>query len=351
MQAIRTIIAGVLFSAALFGATGTQAAPLEVRVGWVVAPGGLAPLIFDDAYRNPDITKHYGKSYTVKTFKFRGSTPQITALAAGELNIAQLAFSSFSLAIVNAKLTDLRIVADIFQDGVGDYLTQEYLVHGKSDIRKVEDLKGKTIGVNAFGGALDIAQQAYLKKRGLMIDRDFKEVEVSFSSMVAAFGERRVDMIGMGMPFKEIMRKRFGARTLFTMKQAIGPSQQILWAARSNFIRDNRAALLDFMEDYVRGLHWFFDPANRTPVLAMIAKFNKRPVSAYSEWALTNKDYYRDPYAFPDMKALQDNVDLQRDFGFIKEKVDVKAYADFSLIEETKKRLGGKTPAGWQFAR
>ena len=69
--------------------------PLKLRIGWAVVPGQLTSIIF----AKPDILKHYGKSYTVELTHFRGSTPQITALAAGELDIAALAFSSFGLAI------------------------------------------------------------------------------------------------------------------------------------------------------------------------------------------------------------------------------------------------------------
>ncbi len=35
-------------------------------------------------------------------------------------------------------------------------------------------------------------------------------------------------------------------RTLFTMGQAIGPSQTVLWAMREDFIKAHRAALVDF---------------------------------------------------------------------------------------------------------
>lgn len=81
-------------------------APLKIRIGWVVAPAQLTPMLFE----KKEILKHYGKSYTVEPVHFRGSTPQITALAAGELEIAALAYSSFPLAVLNAKL-DARDLA------------------------------------------------------------------------------------------------------------------------------------------------------------------------------------------------------------------------------------------------
>jgi NitT/TauT family transport system substrate-binding protein len=40
----------------------------------------------------------------------------------------------------------------------------------------------------------------------------------------------------------------------------------------------------------------------------------------------------------PDLAALQRNVDLTHDLGFVKASFDVKKYADLSLIEEAAKR-------------
>src|SRR5215469_12276364 len=71
--------------------------PLKLRVGWAVVPAQLTSVLF----AKPELLKHYGKSYTVEPIHFRGSTPQITALAAGELDLAALAFSSFALTIQN----------------------------------------------------------------------------------------------------------------------------------------------------------------------------------------------------------------------------------------------------------
>jgi NitT/TauT family transport system substrate-binding protein len=53
----------------------------------------------------------------------------------------------------------------------------------------------------------------------------------------------------------------------------------------------------------------------------------------------TKKDYYHDPYARPDLEALQRNINTQKELGFLKINIDVKKYADLSLVEEAAKRL------------
>ena len=46
------------------------------------------------------------------------------------------------------------------------------------------------------------------------------------------------------------------------------------------------------------------------------------------EWAFTDKDQYRDPNGMPNLSALQSNLQLQKQVGFLKEDIDVKKYSD-----------------------
>lgn len=137
------------------------ATPLNIRIGWVVMSGDMAPLVFE----KPDILKDYGKTYTVEPIHFKGTSPQITALAAGQLDIASLAYSSFGLAIDNARLSDLRVVADGFQDGHPGYASIPYMVRNHGGVTKIGDLKGKTMGVNVIGAAVDIGGRATVLAR------------------------------------------------------------------------------------------------------------------------------------------------------------------------------------------
>src|SRR3974390_1280256 len=101
-----------------------QAAPVKIRVGWVVVPASIAPLVLE----KKDILKHFGQSYVAEASRFEGTPPVITALASGELDIGPLAFSSFALAIQNARMDDLRVICDEIQDGVAGHGSNEFMV-------------------------------------------------------------------------------------------------------------------------------------------------------------------------------------------------------------------------------
>jgi sulfonate transport system substrate-binding protein len=220
--------------------------PLVLRIGWAVVPGQLTSLIF----AKPELLAHYGKSYTVELVHFRGSAPQITALAAGDLDIAALAFSSFGLAIQNAHMDDLRAIGDLYQDGVDGYYANEYVGRTDSAIHSIEDLKGKALATNGIGGAIDMALRKILRDHGLQERRDYQIVEVQFPNMAAALDEHKVDLAGMVMPFALSAKKAGKIRTLFTMKDAMGETQTPLMATRQEFLSAHHDELVDFFSDW-----------------------------------------------------------------------------------------------------
>src|SRR5579863_1225603 len=158
-----------------------QADPVKIHMGWVAAPATLIPILFP----TDGIAKHNGISYTVEATHFQGSPLQITALQAGEIDIAALGFSSFSLAVENAGMTDLKIIGDEIQWGVAGYGTADFAVLKDGPIQKVEDLKGKVLVTNGLGGGLDMIMKTMMLKRGLQDKRDFSVIEVNFPNMKA----------------------------------------------------------------------------------------------------------------------------------------------------------------------
>ncbi len=311
-----------------------QAAPLKIRVGWVVVPASIAPLVL----AKKDLLTHFGQSYVAEATHFAGTPPVITALAAGELDIGPLAFSSVALAIQNAHMDDLRVIRDEIEDGVPGYATNEFMVLSDGPVKTVADLKGKVLATNAMGSAVDIAMRAVLRRSGLEANRDYTIVEAPFPAMRAMLAEKKVDLISAVPPFSLDPNLRAIAHTLFTQKDAFGVTQLTMWTARTGFIQENRAALVDFLEDTVRVMRWYIDPKNHEAAVAIVAGLNKAPPERM-EWAFTGRDQYRDPNGMPNLSALQSNFQLQKQMGFLTEDIDAKKYSDVSMVEEAAKRL------------
>lgn len=328
----------VAFLAALllFGCGSARSAePVKIRIGWVVVPASLEPILF----AVPGLARHQGKTYDLEPIHFEGTSPEITALASGELDIAPLAFSAIGLAIQNAHMTDLRIMADEVQDGAHGYYSNEFMVLKDGPIKTIEDLKGKTLATNALGTAVDIGMRAELLRHHLHFPGDYNIIEVRFPQMQPILAEHKADLITAVPPFSYDPKLRGMARTLFTMKDAFGTTQLTAWVSRKPFLDRNHAALVDLMEDVLRAVRWYTNPANHDQAVAIVAKFMKQPPERFSNWLFTKKDDYRDPTGLPDLAALQRNLDTTEKLGLLKIHVDVKKYTDLSIVKEANARL------------
>lgn len=333
MRALKLV--GVVVLGIIAAAGTARAEPLKLRVGWVVPVTNLASILF----AKDEIARHNGTSYVMEASRFQSSTQQITALATGDLDFALLGFTSVPVAVENAGMSDVRVVIGELQDGAPGYYSQEFFVLADGPVKKVEDLKGKVLATNTFGSAVDIAMRVQLKKHGLEFKRDYTVVETSFPAMKAMLAERKVELIPGVLPFSMDPELRRIARPLFTQADAIGIGELGTWAARTNFLQSKRAAILDFMEDYLRVVRFYTNPANHAEAVEIAAKFSKLPPAVFDSWLFTRKDYYRNPKGLADVNALQATYNIQRELGFLKTDIPAKTYVDLSLIEEAARRL------------
>jgi ABC-type nitrate/sulfonate/bicarbonate transport system substrate-binding protein len=312
------------------------AEPVKIRASWVVAPSDWTPLLLE----KPDLMKDQGKSYVFEPMCFEGTPAVITALANNELELGNLAFSSLALAIQNAGLEDLRIVGDQFKDGAEGHYTNQFFVLKDSPVQKVADLKGRIVATNAAGSAVDIAMRAMLRKHGLEDKRDYTMIEAPFPTMKAMLVQKKADLAPFVAPFSFDPELKQIGRPLFAQKDAIGTTQMIVWVARKGFLEKNRAAMVDFMEDSLRVVRWYLDPKNHGEAAQIAARVTKQPPERFTGWLFTaDKDYARSPDLLPDLAALQANIEVQRDLGFLKGPIDVQKYVDLSIVREAATRL------------
>jgi sulfonate transport system substrate-binding protein len=336
MRLIRSALAACTAAAFAFAAYSAQAEPVKIRLSYVVPVANWSSLL----PAKPELMTHLNKSYTLEVTRFQGTPPMITALASGQLDIGDLAYSSFALAIQNAGLEDLRIISDDFQDGVPGYYTDQYFVRNDSGIKTIADLKGKVLATNAAGSAVDIAMRVMLRKHHIDDKKDVSIVEAAFPNMRNMLEAHKVDLIPGVLPFSYNPDLLKEAHPLFDQKQAVGRTQMIVWAARAGWLKQNRAAMIDFMADALRVMRWFQDPKNHDAAVKIAVDMTKIPAPVWNSWLFVKgKDYYRNPDGLPDLKALQANIEAQRQVGLLKADVRVAKYADLSIAREAAARL------------
>src|ERR1700691_4343646 len=101
-----------------------------------------------------------------------------------------------------------------------------------------------------------------LRRHGLDAAKDVTTVEIAFPNMNAVLEDKKADLIISVLPFYLDPKLQQTANTLFTSREAMGPTEISMLTATDGFLRDHRAALVDFLEDYLRALHWYNDPAH-----------------------------------------------------------------------------------------
>ena len=187
MWLVRAWLIGLVAAISLLAQGASKAEPVKIRVSWIAPLSNWASLLME----KKEIAQHMGRTYILEPVRYAGTPQMITALANNELEIANLAFATLPIAIHNAGLSDLRVIADEFQDGVQDYYSQEYMVLADGPVKRLEDMKGRVIATNAGGSAVDVAMRKMLLKVGLEQKRDYVMIEAPLPTMRAMLAEKK----------------------------------------------------------------------------------------------------------------------------------------------------------------
>jgi NitT/TauT family transport system substrate-binding protein len=240
-------------------------------------------------------------------------------------------------------MSDLRIISDELQDGVSGYYSNEFMVRKDGPIKTFDDLRGKILATNAYGSGTDVPLRIMLAKHNLQDKRDVTIIEAQIPAMPAVLADGKAELIVLPLPFTANPAVGAATRTIATVGDAVGINQLGMLVARQSFIDKNRAALADFMEDALRQIRWYLDPANHAEAVKIAASITKSAPERWDSWLFKKDgemgDYYRNPDGKPNVEALQKVIDLQVQYGFLKQGIDVKKYVDLSLVEEAAKRL------------
>jgi sulfonate transport system substrate-binding protein len=301
-----------------------NAAPVNIRyaTGGGIGPNEMETVIWLD-YLKANVLSNYGKAYTLDMTFTRGSPEAAQLLAAGQVDLAALSSPAFATTIAKDVVPDgISIISDIYQDGHPGFASNTFFVLKDSPIKTVTDLKGKKVAINAFGSAVDLVLRVALKKANLDPRRDVQIVEVTFANIASAIRESRVDCGVLVIPFLPAESAKGDLRPLFTGGDTLGPSSVVFQVATSKFIREQPDALRAFLDDFVQGLAWYYNPANREKALDLVADFTKSPRPVLAGYFITPRDYYRDPHGCVAASAVQKPIDAMVEYNLIDKPID-----------------------------
>ena len=241
------------------------------------------------------------------------------------------------LAVTEAKL-DVRVIGQALTTEMPGYFQTNFWVR-KGEIKSVQDLKGKVVAVTARGSNVDSAAQIIMRRAGMQEPRDYQIAEMRFPAMVPALESKRVDAVPLVPPFNRMAARNPALGALFSVGEAMGPVETLMFMAKRDFIVKNRAALVDFLEDNIRMRRWMIDSQTRPEAIKQLSETSKIPESEFVDWVYTKDDYYYEPKALVNRERLQNNIKTLREAGVIPEAFDAKPQLDMSLVEEAAARI------------
>jgi len=184
------------------------------------------------------------------------------------------------------------------------------MVHPKSGIKRITDLKGKVLGVSQYGSEADVVARIMISQGGLG-PRDVNILQLGGHSQAAqALTAGKLDAAILGVQGL-IVADKAGARVLVTAQEFnIFATNGTLMATRS-YIQRNRDAVMRFMRGFVEAVHFF--KTQREKSVAIMTKY----MGGFSPEVLSllHADQTEDfqPLPIPQRDAIQAVLDRETD--------------------------------------
>ncbi len=190
------------------------------------------------------------------------SSRAIQAALAGEIQF----LTSGGVANINANIAGADFV------GLTATLnTFIFKVLSQPDLREVNVLKGKKVGISRLGGASDFSARYALERWGLAPDRDVAIIQVGGEpELMLALQGKAIDAAVISEPFATLA-ERSGFNVLYDLSRFEVPYTLHGIGTRKSFIRDNRDVVIRFMKAYLEGIYLF--KTNRELALNTLKKY------------------------------------------------------------------------------
>jgi len=310
---MKAIVASLFAACALVSLAKAQEPP-TIRVGWTIPAEESKYWMM----RRPDKFPNLGKGYKIEWSQFQGTTPMTQALIAGALDCATQGVLPIAQSMDKETLS-VYVIAQHVGEKPGSFSVY-WAVKDDSPIRKVEDLKGKTVGISIIGGGTQGPFNLMLKRHGVDPDKDIKLVEVAFPLSEDALRQGRVDATNFVQPFAARAEAKGGIRKLFALDEALPNIVHIVEACRKDFVDKNPDLARMYVRDITKGLKMAL--ANRAETLKVVNEMMKVPVEVLDTYLLKPNDFAREPGAAPNFAGIQAMMDVYAETGMISHKVD-----------------------------
>ena len=156
------------------------------------------------------------------------------------------------------------------------------------EIKTIEDLRGKPVGVTRFGSSTDFTIRYLLRKHGMNPERDVTLIQTGDLFAAAAMLKTKAIVAAPFSSPANLNAEEAGARMLMNMGTAGVYFPHDAWMARRSFINTNEDLVRRFTKAYSEGVHRLFtDPAMaRRAVQKFTRSKDPKVVNAVTQYAI-----------------------------------------------------------------
>jgi NitT/TauT family transport system substrate-binding protein len=255
-------------------------------------------------------------------------TVALAALVSGELDYWTVIGNSVGAIIQGAPL---RVLACYVPGSPSALIV-------RPEFKSVQELKGKAIGLNTSGGALESIGRLIFKHFGLDPDKEIKFLPLGTNERRFSAMKQGLTAGTMGSPPLDFLGKKMGFVVLAKAYELFSyPTSGVIASARkikekpdevkrviaagikaTRYIRQNREGTIQFMTEW--------------------SKIDKEMATATYDSVLK---LFNDDGSLPE-KGLLLVIDELRKLGKVEREISVREVADLSLLREAQKELGIK---------
>ncbi|WP_445505486.1 aliphatic sulfonate ABC transporter substrate-binding protein [Niallia sp. 03091] len=270
----------------------------------------------------------------VKWTEFQSGPPQFEGVSAGKIDFAGVGNSP----VIAAQAAGIGFKElSVYQDGLKG---NAILVNKDSDIKSIQDLKGKKVAVAKGSSGFDFLYKA-IDKAGLKPD-DVQVIQLQPDEAKPAFDSGSVDAWSIWEPFISIETINNGAKVLANGEALDNLYSPAFLLVRSDFSDQHPKETVRFLQVIQKAVT--YQKEHREEVVDIYAKAKKLDKKIV-ESVLNNTEATNNPVTDEIIQAQQETADFQYRIGAIRKKIDVKEVVDNSFIEEalkSSKEEGGK---------
>ena len=187
-------------------------------------------------------------------------------VAAGSLNIGYSGFPDF------IRATNQGAPVKIVINAVDQ---PPYAVYAKPAIKKIADLKGKTVSIGGIKDVTLIYMEAFIGSAGLKSgDIDWVYAKATQDRLAALLsGGADAAILYPPATFRAAAA---GYTDLGDIETYLKDFPFTVWAANTDWAAKNRDVLLGYIKAYSRAVAWLYDPKNKDQAVDILVKYSKQ---------------------------------------------------------------------------